>query len=88
MGTITPEEFSIIKRLHLEGRGINIIAHVPQAKGGCHPFVFLRGVFPNETYEEAYKRTAHVVLQAIALQCGRACMCNDSQPNIYYITFN
>jgi hypothetical protein len=84
---ISAVEQGIIRKLHLRGRGIVVIAHVPQQNGGCHPFEFLRGVLLEETYEQAFKRTREDILQHIADKCGRACECNGEKPVIQYRIF-
>ena len=87
MEHITPQEYDIIRRLHLEGRGIHVVAHAPQQSGGCHPFVFLRGVFSGETDENAFQRVKPDILQHIATSCGRSCQCTNGTPTIAYTRF-
>lgn len=87
MEHITIEEREVIKHLHLGGRGIDVIAHAPQQGGGCHPFVFLRGVLSHETYAQAYDRVKPDILQHIATGCSRSCTCDSGLPAIYYMPF-
>jgi len=87
MEHISTQESEIIRRLHLEGRGIHVIAHVPQQGGGCHSFDFLRGVMPHETYKDAYDRVKPDILRHIEKECGRSCDCNSGEPVIYYSVF-
>lgn len=84
---ISTIELNIIKELHLRGRGIVVIAHVPQQNGGWHPFEFLRGVLPQETYERAFERTRKDILRYIAGKCDRSCQCNDGKPVVRYRIF-
>ncbi len=87
MLNVSAVEKSVISHLHLRGRGIVVIAHAPQQTGGCHPFEFLRGVLPGETYEQAFQRAGKDVLGFIARECGRVCACNHGEPAIEYRKF-
>ncbi len=71
----------------LRGRGIVVIADVPQHGGGCHPFEFLRGVLPEETYGQAFERVRKDILQYIVEKCSQLCRCNEGKPLITYRIF-
>ena len=80
-------ERDIIRALHVRGHGIVVIAHAPQVEGGCHPFEFLRGVFPSETDQDAFERVRPEILEYIFRKCGRSCQCNSGSPTIHYRIF-
>lgn len=80
MENITAEERVVISKLHLGGLGFYVIAHVPQASGGCHPFEFLRAALPGENLEDAKKRVIPDVLAHIQSETGRSCACDKEQP--------
>ena len=83
MQHISDQEREVIHNLHLGGLGIVVVAHAPQANGGCHPFEFLRGILPKEDIWEAKKRVTKDVLSHIASECGRSCACNNGKPVVY-----
>ena len=86
---LSKEEIDLIKTAHLslESHLINVVAHAPQTEGGCHGFLFLRGVLPGETNKQAFQRVKPDILQHIAGECGRPCRCNNGEPDIWYTPF-
>lgn len=87
MEHISHEEMQVIRRAHLEGLCIVVIAHCPQEGGGCHPFEFMRGALPDETIEKVYERVQPDILQHIEDECGRSCTCKNGKPVIRYRIF-
>lgn len=87
MENISPEELDVMRTLHLGGRGICVVFHAPQEKGGCVSFESLRGVLPDETYKQAYDRVKPDILRHVAEECGCSCECDNGVPFIWAYVF-
>ena len=83
MQHISSDEDRSLRGFALGALCIEVIAHVPQRSGGCHPFTFMRGAIGGErTSDQVYERVKPDILQHISDTCGRSCECDKGKPEI------